>query len=662
MTPVDWCYDEETYPNCFTIGFEHCDSDEYHQFELSWRKDEREQLFNFIAQRPELRMVGYNNIGFDYLVLHLLLMNPQCSVQQLYDHAMRIINASDDERFSNMVWESDWLRPQIDLYKIHHFDNANKRTSLKMLEFNMRMDNISDLPFPVGMMLDSAQIDTLLAYMRHDIKATKKFYHRSKAAIDFREELTEKYGKNFINHNDTKIGKDYFIMRLGDDMCYTRASGRKEPRQTPRHAIRLSDVVFPYIKFEHPEFERVRQWLVAQTIYETKGVFTGLTATVNGFTYVFGAGGIHGSVESQIVSADDEYQITDFDVASYYPNLAIKNKIYPEHLGTEFCDTYLDVYQQRQQHPKKKFPAINAMLKLALNGVYGDSNSVYSPFYDPQYTMKITINGQLLLCMLAEQLVKVVGLSVIQINTDGVTVRYPRANAGIVKQIADWWQQNTLLELEAVEYSAMYIRDVNNYLAVTTDGSIKRKGAYCYIGSHTDSGAELGWHQPHSSLVVPMAAEAALLFGADIREFITAHSDWYNFMNVVKVPRSNTLEIGGQEVQRITRCYISHNGGDMVKVMPPGATKYLWTLRNPTSGKIKEVKSERGVASSAEKGFTEVVSKVQIPETPRRQNIYSGWKVSECNDMRSFNPATLNYEWYIAEAEKLVKPLLTSRG
>jgi len=390
-------------------------------------------------------------------------------------------------------------------------------------------------------------------------------------------------------------------------------------------------------------------------------VFTGLQATINGFTYVFGVGGIHGSVESQIVSADNEYVITDFDVASYYPNLAIKNRIYPEHLGVEFCDTYLDVYEQRQQHPKKKFPAINAMLKLALNGVYGDSNNVYSPFYDPQYTMKITINGQLLLCVLAEQFIKVPGLSVIQINTDGITVRYPRTYSDMVQQIADWWQQFTLLELEAVQYRSMFIRDVNSYLAVTTNGDIKRKGAYCYVGSHNSGGAELGWHQPHSSLIVPMAAEAALLFGADIRQFITRHTDYFNFMNVVKVPRSNTLEIGGQDVQRITRCYISQDGAEMVKVMPPGAVKYLWILRNPTTGKTKEIKSERGVQSSAEKGFTEILSKTQLPETVRRQNIFSGWKVTECNDMSSFRPSNLNYEWYIAEAEKLVKPLTASR-
>lgn len=652
---TDRAYDCETYPNCYMIGFKCVETGQRWRFEISTRRYDRQALYQFLSTKG-WRAVGYNNIGFDYPVLHWVVMNPHCTVQDIYDYAMAVIRSED---WSYQVWESDWIVPQIDLYKIHHFDNNNKRTSLKMLEFNMRMQNIQDLPFPVGTVLTDAQMDTLGVYMDHDIDATADFYAETLPQIKFREELTEKYGRNFLNHNDTKIGKDYFIMRLGDDMCYTRASGRREPRQTLRPFIRLSDVVFPYIRFEHPEFERVRSWLVSQTIYETRGVFTGLSATVDGFRYDFGVGGIHGSVDSQIVRSTDTHVIMDFDVASYYPNLAIANRIYPEHLGTVFCDTYLDVYQQRQSHPKKKFPAINAMLKLALNGVYGDSNNEYSPFYDPQYTMKITINGQLLLCMMAEQLIKVSGLEVVQINTDGITVRYPRVQYGLVQQIADWWQQFTLLTLESVEYRLMAIRDVNSYIAVTTDNKIKRKGAYCTVGAHTGSTDEMDWHQPHSCLVVPMAAEAAILFGIDVREYITAHREWFDFMNVIKVPRSSSLEIDGQPVQNITRYYVSQTGGQMFKIMPPTGPKYVWTLRNPTTGKTKEVKSERGVASSAEKGFTEVVGKLQLPETDRRSSVCAGWRVRECNDMATFNPADLNYEWYIAEAEKLVKPLIS---
>jgi hypothetical protein len=122
------------------------------------------------------------------------------------------------------------------------------------------------------------------------------------------------------------------------------------------------------------------------------------------------------------------------------------------------------LYEQRKTYPKGS--AENAMLKLALNGVYGDSNSPFSVFYDPLFTMKITLSGQLLLCVLAEQLLKIDQLQLIQVNTDGLTVRVPRANKHQVDSMRKWWEELTSLELEEALYKTMYIRDCNNYIAV----------------------------------------------------------------------------------------------------------------------------------------------------------------------------------------------------
>ncbi|MCW4574216.1 hypothetical protein OOJ74_09465, partial [Venenivibrio stagnispumantis] len=88
------------------------------------------------------------------------------------------------------------------------------------------------------------------------------------------------------------------------------------------------------------------------------------------------------------------------------------------------------------------------------------------------------INGQMLLCMFAEQAIKIEGLELIQANTDGITVRLPRNRINDLEAIREWWQDLTKLELEEAIYSAMHIRDVNNYIAVYENGKVKRKGAY----------------------------------------------------------------------------------------------------------------------------------------------------------------------------------------
>lgn len=672
FNPLDWVYDIETYPNVFTASFKHPQSGTRAFFEVSPRCNHLRDLvvFLYALRDAGCRMVGFNNIGFDYPVIHFILdfYHQGIGVEDIYGKAAAIIATPWERRFDNVIWDSDCYIQQIDLFKVHHFDNDARRTSLKMLEFNMRSQNIEDLPFEPGVPLQLDQIQTLVDYNDHDVDETEKFYIESIELIEFREQLSQKYRRNFLNHNDTKIGKDYFVMeleRLIPGSCYTHVNGSRQVRQTIRPSIGIANVIFPYIQFKRPEFQRIRDWLASQVITETKGVFSGLHAEINGFKYDFGVGGIHGSIDSTIVYSDDDYVIYDWDVASYYPNLAIANRLYPEHLGVEFCDIYKDVYEQRKGYAKGT--PENAMLKLALNGVYGDSNNKYSPFYDPQYTMSITINGQLLLCLLAEHLIDIPGLEMIQINTDGLTVRCPRVYVDHMKTVCKWWEDFTCLELESAVYSRMFIRDVNNYIAEYEGGDLKRKGAYEY---------KLAWHQNHSQLVVPMAAEAALVRGVDIGEFIRNHGDIVDFMLRTKVGRADKLVIADtagneRELQKITRYYAAVDGGSMTKISPPakGAAVGSWKRATKLTDQFyNQVIAELQAGNWAhlppheldsnglpwdERINTKNRSKYEI----RKTGLNVGRLVAPCNDIRDADRSNIDFDYYVAEARKLVDPL-----
>ena len=604
----DYIFDIETYPNVFTLAIEHAEAPLTWMFEISdWRNDSNEIIdFLFKLKTDGARLIGFNSLGFDYPVLHTLIRMGHGDAKTLYDKAQAIIQSQDNEdRWAHQVNPSDRFIEQIDLFKIHHFDNKARATSLKVLEFNMRSDDIQDLPFKVGTYLTREQVEKLKQYNRHDVAQTKLFYYKTLDMIRFREELTVKYNRDFMNHNDTKIGKDYFVMKLEEAgvPCYDYSDKGRKPRQTPRPQLALRDAILPWIQFEQPEFVRVLNWLKNQTITETKGVFNDLVARVDGFDFVFGLGGIHGSIESEVVESNDELVIVDLDVSSYYPNLAICNRFYPKHLGVEFCDIYKNLYEQRKTYPKGS--AENAMLKLALNGVYGDSNNKFSVFYDPLFTMSITLNGQLLLCVLAENLIRIKGLTLIQINTDGVTVRLPRTEMAHLQEVRSWWERLTGLELEEAIYKSMMIRDVNNYIAQYESGKVKRKGAYEY---------SLGWHQNAGGLVIPKVAEKVLVEGAPIRETVENWPEKMDFMLRTKVPRSSYLQWGDEQVQNISRYYIAKGGKPLIKWMPPLAKN---------------------------------------PEKWRQIGVESGWTVQVCNDIAD---ATLpvDYDYYIQEVEKLV--------
>lgn len=659
LAPGDLIYDVETYPNIFTIGLMHAQTHRRWLFEISTRRNDLHRLCRFLelARDHHCRMVGFNNIGFDYPVIHHIYKNEIVHIGEsdIYDKAMSIIKAPHHARFANMVWESDRVVPQLDLYKIHHFDNPAKATSLKVLEFNMRMGSIEDLPFDVGIHLDNEQMDVLIDYMWHDIRATFDFYMESKDMITFRESLTAQYGKNFVNFNDTKIGSEIFIHQLegAGIPCFERdANNKKKPRQTKRPEIRLADVILPYIQFERPEFQRILDWFKAQTIQETKGVFKEINCTIDGVQYDFGTGGLHAAVSDKAYFSDKHNVVELRDVASYYPNLAIKNKFYPKHLGEGFCEIYEGLYNQRKSHAKGT--AENAALKLALNGTYGNSNNEYSPFYDPQFTMAITINGQLLLCFLIEKLLKTPGLELIAANTDGIAYRCPKGHLPYVNAVCDWWMRVTQLELETDHIDQYFSKDVNNYAMVHTDGKVKRKGKFEY---------KLGWHQNHSALIVPKAAEAALVHGADIREFITNHTDMFDFFLRAKVPRSNTLEWGGIQVNNIERYYISNDGRPLEKVAPPKGPVGQYKRANKlTDAFYDSVMEEIGPGVWDERIHTKNKSTYDTVRT----GIHTGWTVALCSDMDNLLQAPdggtpmldLNYEWYIAETEKLVKPIV----
>lgn len=713
MNPRDYPYDIETYPNTFTFRATHAASGKKYCFEISDRRDDRAQLFQFIRylQQVKARMIGYNSLWFDWEVVQWMMENPYAPVAQIYNKAMSRIKDG-----SYPMWPDRRLVEQVDLLKIHHFDNKAKATSLKALEIAMRMESVEDLPFPVGTYLTDEQKDILLSYNDHDVDATTDFARASAEMIAFREELTAKYGADFMNHNDTKIGAEVFIIELekAGIPCYEKnAAGRRVPRQTPRSSINLAECIFPYIRLEHPAFRMILDYLVAQTIRQTKGVFSDISCTpemvrwmdpkkvkvwvkgakkprrlchippetdmtgakyiasslhcrIDGFNYEFGTGGLHASLHREIVHSTDTHKIIDLDVASYYPNLAIKNRIYPAHLGEKFCDIYDFLYHERLRVGKKTM--MGGAYKLALNGTYGNSNNEYSPFYDPMYTMKITINGQLSLCMLVEQLIKVPGLRMIQCNTDGITFHCPIKYVDHAHNLRLWWEQLTKLELEEVRYSRFFIRDVNNYIAEYEDGHLKRKGAYEY---------KREWHKDHSALVVVKAVEAHLVRGEDIAAFIFSHSDPFDFMIRGKVNRDCSLHMvyqnGYQEqLANTIRYYVSNTGGALIKRSIPKGVPGTWKRKT----KITDEYYEQILAEISPKSYDDMdFNKLSDPNyddcgVPHDTRIHtkkkskwdnvtetglcSGQLVSDCSRASAFEWSNVNYKWYIDEAYKLV--------
>ena len=95
--------------------------------------------------------------------------------------------------------------------------------------------------------------------------------------------------------------------------------------------------------------------------------------------------------------------ISDLDIGSLYPSISKSLNLYPNHLGESFNKQYsqfIDVRLAEKHKPKaERNNALIEGYKLLLNGAYGKSGEETSFLYDPLYTYKTTIAGQLFICM-----------------------------------------------------------------------------------------------------------------------------------------------------------------------------------------------------------------------------------------------------------------------
>ena len=644
-------YDIETFYDTFTLVAKFYKQPEIYNFEISPRKNEKQQLLQFLnyLRSIDAHMVGYNNLNFDWPIVQELMVNPHGFDRYTsYNLAQKIIEA---QKFNGGARPAgiqlhDRLVHQIDLMKIWHYDNDAKRTRLKDLQFAMRSETVEDLPFDFRKPLSPEQIELLIAYNRHDVTETEKFLGFTMERLELRRDLLKNQviKGDVLNWNDTKLGEQIFINKLG-------LKGRV--RGTDRLVVNFNDIIIPKIQFRRESFNEVletfksKRWIKDDKDHNKTISFE---RNFGGVDFKFGSGGVHASVEKRVYHSSPTHKILDIDVSSYYPSGAIVNGIFPEHLGEMFLAVYKQIKIDRKQHAKGS--SQNSALKLALNGVFGKMNSEYSALFDMRALLSITINCQLQLLQLVEMLMSIPGLELIQANTDGLTLYVPRQFEWMFDMWKTDWERQTGYELEQVEYKSMHIRDVNNYIGVYTDGKVKRKGCYWFAESWKDYDAGPGmWHTDQSMMVVAKVAEAVMLHGVNPEWYLRTMTDPFDFMMRQKIKGEQKGFIGGIETQKTVRYYVSKAGEQFRVVRPAPGPIGQYKRKNKLTDKFFDsVVAEIGpdvwdarIHTANKSKYEDTISKV-----------CSGFLVKDCCDSKRFDWSDVDYDFYLAEIEKLI--------
>lgn len=571
-------YDIETYLSIFCAVFKY--KDRYKVFEISERKDEYEELVAFLKEGSDKKwfFCGFNNVRFDAQVLQWLIdanasfkkLSGKTKAKHIMEFAQNVIQKINNKEFPPYQ-ESKLSFQQLDLYLQSHYNNRARSTSLKWLEYSMNWKKIQDLPYKFDEVLSPDKFDDIIDYCKNDTDATEQFFIKSEKLVELRfAQQLENPHLELFNKSDSSIGEALFLDLMSQKLDIEKPKLKK--MQTRQSVIKLNELILPYIKFSTPEFNSVLEFFREQEITEnTKDAFKHLMIFDN-MEYFYGLGGLHSARGNSIFKSDEENIVLSIDFASFYPNISIKNRFYPRHLSDSFCDLYEELFEKRKLIPKSN--PQNTAIKLLLNSAFGKGGDEYSFLYDKFFQMAITVNGQLILSMLCEQLSQIEGVMIVMANTDGAELVVPKNKKKEVYDICVGIENLTKLQLEYGTYEKLFIRDINNYLGIDIKGKVKTKGAF-------DIDLEL--HKNRSQRIVQIAVKRYFVNDVPVETTVKNHLKVGNYGEIenqgiydfcigkkIQSNQNYTLENDEKETlkhieDKVIRFYVSSDGLNLKK-------------------------------------------------------------------------------------------------
>jgi DNA polymerase elongation subunit (family B) len=629
--------DIETMAEYFLCLCYDAQTNKYRKFEVSRWKNTLDRMVRYFEEKNDHYFVTYNGLRFDSQVIEHILRNydkwHELSGLEICAKIAQV--AQDTIHDSNYgvlpkYRESELSFKLIDLFEIHHYSNKNRMVSLKRLEFEMDLENIEEMPIHhTKTNMTKEEVELTIDYCFNDVDATYEFYkvtlgetehplYKGNNQIELRKDIEAEFGIPCMNYSDSKIG-DEIIKKF---YCQEKGIQYKElPRKGYfRKNINLKNCIAKYVVFETPELSDFLKRIKKTTL----GLQDDFKEELHfhGNVYSFMKGGLHTENSPKVFEADEDYEIIDWDVSSYYPAIIINNGQFPAHLGKEFLRGYKQMFDKRLElkplaKKDKKIKGIVGALKLAVNSVYGKSSDMQSWIFDRQLTMFTTITGELSLMMLIEQY-ELNGIHVISANTDGVTIKIKKELIPLMHKLNEWWCNLTQYELERTDYSKIIFSTVNDYLAIKTDGEIKKKGDFL---------TDFELHKNKSARVVPIALEQYFVHNIPVEHTIRNHKDLYDFCIRQKATRSFHYEGTNRSTGEVTvynkliRYYVSNKGEKIFK--------------------IKNAECQTRAAA---------ISQVEAGE----------WVCEVCNFLpKNSTVDNVNYDYYIEKANRIVTKIAT---
>lgn len=458
--------------------------------------------------------VGYNNLHYDQFIFKGIL----CGFDPKAINDFIIAEGHKGWQYSSLLRK---------LYMIN-YDVFHPRTDrgLKTHEAYLGNDICeTTVPFDIDRKLTDAEIAETVKYCRHDVEQTIEVFMQRKSEFDARMDLLKMFNLPLVYLGKTDAQLTAIIL------------GAERPARPRDDEF---DIV-PLPCLDLGPYDFIRSWYLDPANQDYSAT---LNFDIAGCPHKCAWGGLHGAIAQY---AGEGYFI-NVDVESYYPAEMIAHELLSRNVQDP--SKFKDIRDHRIELKHAKDPRQKA-LKLVVNGTFGASKDKFNALYDPRQANMVCVNGQLMLIDLMHKLVRDVGAEIIQSNTDGVLIRMPDGFDGgpdafydRVDDVAYEWEHRTGMGLEFDEFTRVYQKDVNNYVLVAADGSMKTKGAYVKKLGPLD----------YDLAVVNKALVEYMVHGVPVEDTIAADDDLIDYQRVVKVSGKYKYGVHGHE--RLTdRCF-----------------------------------------------------------------------------------------------------------
>lgn len=608
-----WTYDLEVFKNFFSAAFVNVDTKEERVFILYKYRNDLKDLVDFVNR--EIYLIGYNNTKYDDLILNYLILNYKDNSESnyvtelIYNLSKSIIESQrgggsiyNNKSLKNLLYSDKYL--SLDLMAIMAFDKL--KVGLKQVSVNMKWHKIQDLPKHFDSEVENNEVDTIIKYNFNDVYITLSLFEIMLPEIQLRQSVANQYKIRCMNASRSKIA-DLLMNKF-----YSEKSGLNpyefRDLRDDNTTVHFKDIIWSKLSFNTNVLQDTLTTLMNTVVTAEKGNKDfKLKIPLFECMHEVAKGGLHSKMPSKIYEECDEYKLIDLDFGSFYPCIMLMLDVHPPQLGKAFLEVLKMVTEQRLAAKKAGDKVTADALKIVINSIYGKLGFEHGYMYSPASMYSVTINGQLILLKLIETL-ELAGMRCFYSNTDGATFKVPRNLESEFYRICDEYEKWVDIPLEFVDYKKCIIRDVNNYLIITSEGKIKQKGAFV-----TDVALDKGFDKP----VIAKAVYEHFVNGTNTEEFIRNHEDIYDFCKSQKVGGQFTVEMHSldnnqlliEKLQKTNRFFVSSSGN-----------------------KIYKRKTDDSLHDTC-----------------------SGYTVTLFNDYYESSNYGINYQYYIREANKLIE-------